>query len=102
MNDHSTMASDTARQDNVERILECAERVFKHYGYSKTNVADIAKELSMSPANIYRSLRRRPIFIRLSLVACWQLSTMPWPRAQGARLRPQTVCGRIRFFSILW
>ncbi|WP_137134490.1 TetR family transcriptional regulator [Rhizobium sp. FKY42] len=54
MNDHSTVASETSRQDNVERILDCAERVFKHYGYSKTNVADIAKELSMSPANIYR------------------------------------------------
>ena len=31
-----------------------AERLFRHYGYGKTNVADIARELGMSPANIYR------------------------------------------------
>lgn len=42
------------RADNIERILDTAERLFRHYGYTKTNVADIAKELGMSPANIYR------------------------------------------------
>ena len=43
-----------ARQENVVRILDAAERVFRLYGYSKTTVADIAKELGMSTANIYR------------------------------------------------
>ena len=43
-----------ARQENVVRILEAAERVFRQYGYAKTTVADIAKELGMSTANIYR------------------------------------------------
>jgi AcrR family transcriptional regulator len=46
--------ADTVRQENAERILDAAERLFKHYGYAKTNVADIAKDLGMSPANIYR------------------------------------------------
>lgn len=45
---------DVTRQENVNRILDAAERLFKHYGYTKTNVADIARELGMSPANIYR------------------------------------------------
>ncbi len=45
---------ETSRQDNVTRILDVAERLFKHYGYTKTNVADIARDLGMSPANIYR------------------------------------------------
>lgn len=45
---------DSARQENVSRILDSAERLFRHYGYSKTNVADIARDLGMSPANIYR------------------------------------------------
>jgi AcrR family transcriptional regulator len=45
---------ETTRQDNVERILDSAERLFRHYGYTKTNVADIARDLGMSPANIYR------------------------------------------------
>lgn len=35
-------------------ILETAERLFRELGYLKTTVADIAKTLKMSPANIYR------------------------------------------------
>ena len=37
-----------------ERILEVAERLFREIGYQKTTVADIAKMLRMSPANVYR------------------------------------------------
>jgi AcrR family transcriptional regulator len=47
-------AQDDSRQENIERILESAERLFRHYGYGKTTVADIARDLGMSPANIYR------------------------------------------------
>jgi AcrR family transcriptional regulator len=47
-------SAEETRQENVVRILEAAERLFKHYGYAKTTVADIAKDLGMSPANIYR------------------------------------------------
>jgi AcrR family transcriptional regulator len=36
------------------RIEEAAERLFRTMGYQKTAVADIARELGMSPANIYR------------------------------------------------
>jgi AcrR family transcriptional regulator len=36
------------------RIEETAERLFRTLGYQKTAVADIARELGMSPANIYR------------------------------------------------
>ncbi|TRL38764.1 TetR/AcrR family transcriptional regulator [Rhizobium straminoryzae] len=54
MSDLSSQVVDALRQENVEKILDTAERLFKHYGYSKTNVADIARDLSMSPANIYR------------------------------------------------
>src|SRR6195952_5748814 len=36
------------------RILETAERLFREIGYQKTTVADIAKLLKMSPANVYR------------------------------------------------
>ncbi|WP_246686089.1 VOC family protein, partial [Mesorhizobium sp. M8A.F.Ca.ET.182.01.1.1] len=27
----------------MTRILDCADRLFRHYGYGKTNVADIAR-----------------------------------------------------------
>ncbi|CAH2599623.1 TetR/AcrR family transcriptional regulator [Rhodovastum atsumiense] len=35
-------------------IVETAERLFRSLGYQKTTVADIARELRMSPANVYR------------------------------------------------
>jgi AcrR family transcriptional regulator len=47
-------ASDDTGRDTRERILAEADRLFRHYGYSKTTVADIARELGMSPGNIYR------------------------------------------------
>jgi AcrR family transcriptional regulator len=47
--DSADMQAEAVRQENITRILDAAERLFKHYGYSKTNVADIAKDLGMSP-----------------------------------------------------
>lgn len=35
-------------------IVEVAERLFGQIGFQKTTVADIARELRMSPANVYR------------------------------------------------
>jgi AcrR family transcriptional regulator len=44
-----------ANPDEVRgRILEVAEKHFRRIGYHKTTVADIAFELGMSPANVYR------------------------------------------------
>jgi AcrR family transcriptional regulator len=40
--------------DTRTRILVVAERLFREIGYQKTTVADIAKVLKMSPANVYR------------------------------------------------
>jgi AcrR family transcriptional regulator len=40
--------------DVREKILVTAERLFREIGYQKTTVADIAKALHMSPANVYR------------------------------------------------
>lgn len=41
-------------EQTVSRILEVAEEQFRRVGYAKTAVADIARALGMSPANIYR------------------------------------------------
>ena len=49
-----TLISENVETDTRERILEVAERLFRQIGYQKTTVADIAKELRMSPANVYR------------------------------------------------
>jgi AcrR family transcriptional regulator len=49
-----TLISENTETDTRERILVVAERLFRQIGYQKTTVADIAKELRMSPANVYR------------------------------------------------
>ena len=53
--------SDEARA----RILEVAEEHFRRIGYHKTSVADIASELGMSPANVYRFFPSRDAIIDL-------------------------------------
>ena len=41
-------------QDTRTQIVATAERLFRTLGYQKTTVGDVAKELGMSPANVYR------------------------------------------------
>jgi AcrR family transcriptional regulator len=41
-------------KDTHRQIVEVAERLFRQIGFQKTMVADIARELHMSPANVYR------------------------------------------------
>ena len=44
----------TKPDDTRARIMDTAEVLFRRLGYAKTAVADIASELDMSPANVYR------------------------------------------------
>src|SRR3954469_10224296 len=48
------LISEHVETDTRERILVVAERLFRQIGYQKTTVADIARQLRMSPANVYR------------------------------------------------
>jgi AcrR family transcriptional regulator len=48
------LVSEHIEHGTRERILVVAERLFREIGYQKTTVADIAKVLRMSPANVYR------------------------------------------------
>jgi AcrR family transcriptional regulator len=49
-----TLLHDDTDAEKRACILATAERLFRDVGYLKTTVADIAKTLKMSPANIYR------------------------------------------------
>src|ERR1700760_5118420 len=49
-----TLISEHVEPDPRERILVVAERLSRKIGYQNTTFADIAKELRMSPANVYR------------------------------------------------
>jgi AcrR family transcriptional regulator len=50
---------DTKASDTRSRIIVTAERLYREIGYQKTTVADIARELDMSPANVYRFFRSK-------------------------------------------
>lgn len=58
-----TMADVTATRDVDTRklIVRTAERLFRTLGYQKTTVGDIAKELDMSPANVYRFFESKAV-----------------------------------------
>ncbi len=86
--------TDLRKVDTTTRILNEAERLFRHYGYSKTTVADIARELGMSPANIYRffasktqihcGLAERMLVARE--VALFEISKLPLPAGERLKL----------------
>lgn len=89
------LISDHIETDTRERILVVAERLFRQIGYQKTTVADIAKELRMSPANVYRFFDSKKAIhegVARALMGEVELETqriarMPGPAA--ARLRDQ-------------
>src|SRR5215469_1246829 len=43
----------STHEQTRQRILAKADELFRHFGFAKTTVADIAAGLAMSPANIY-------------------------------------------------
>ncbi|WP_378478936.1 TetR/AcrR family transcriptional regulator [Rhodoplanes azumiensis] len=45
--------------DTRTRIITTADRLYRQMGFQKTTVADIARELGMSPANVYRFFRSK-------------------------------------------
>ena len=47
-------ASSARETEQRQKIIAAAERLFREIGFQKTTVADIARELRMSPANVYR------------------------------------------------
>src|SRR5260370_39077908 len=54
------------RDETRERIMIKADELFRQYGFVKTTVADIAAELSMSPANIYKFFSSKEAIIQVS------------------------------------
>ena len=54
------------RDETRERIMIKADELFRQYGFTKTTVADIAAELGMSPANIYKFFSSKEAIIQAS------------------------------------
>jgi AcrR family transcriptional regulator len=50
---------DAHEKGTRELIVKVATRIFREIGFHKTTVADIAREMHMSPANVYRFFNAR-------------------------------------------
>src|SRR5438552_7216592 len=60
----------TKPEDTRARIMETAETLFRRLGFAKTAVADIAAELGMSPANIYRFFASKSAIVEAICKRC--------------------------------
>jgi AcrR family transcriptional regulator len=80
-----------ARPDDTRaRIVETAEALFRRLGYAKTAVADIAAELGMSPANVYRFFPSKNAIVEAICQNCLkELEENAWAaaRAKGPAAR---------------
>jgi AcrR family transcriptional regulator len=85
------------RNDNVVRILAAAERLFRHYGYAKTTVADIAKDLGMSPANIYRFFASK---VEIHQALCARMLNESLELAKACADLPLSAEERLRRYSM--
>ncbi|WP_398472200.1 TetR/AcrR family transcriptional regulator [Tardiphaga sp.] len=89
-----TLVSDHVETDDMRtRILVTAEKLFRELGYQKTTVADIAKVLRMSPANVYRFFDSKKSII--SAVAKRLMGEVE-VAAREIASRPQPVHARLR------
>ncbi|EJZ18182.1 TetR family transcriptional regulator [Rhizobium sp. Pop5] len=95
MDDTTENTLDITRQENVTRILDSAERLFRHYGYSKTTVADIARDLGMSPANIYRFFASK---VEIHQALCGRMLATCYQLAYDIRHQPLSASERLRLY----
>ena len=71
-------------EDTRARIMETAETLFRRLGYAKTAVADIAAELEMSPANIYRFFPSKTAIVQAICQRCLsELEEKVWAVARS-------------------
>jgi AcrR family transcriptional regulator len=80
-----TIALAKAKSDDTRaRIMETAEALFRRLGFAKTAVADIAGELKMSPANVYRFFPSKNAIIEAICQRCLgELEDKAWAVARS-------------------
>ena len=74
----------TKPDDTRARIMDAAEALFRRLGFAKTAVADIAAELKMSPANVYRFFPSKNAIIEAICQRCLgELEERAWAVARS-------------------
>lgn len=83
-----------------EAIMDTGERLFRTLGYQKTTVADIARELRMSPANVYRFFASKSA---INEAICGRLlaglSAAVWEVARGPATPPDRIRSLFRLLQ---
>jgi AcrR family transcriptional regulator len=80
----------TNPDDTRARIMAAAEALFRRLGFAKTAVADIAAELGMSPANVYRFFPSKNAIVEAICQRClaeveakaWAVARCPGPAGE--------------------
>jgi AcrR family transcriptional regulator len=80
----------TKPEDTRARIVDTADALFRRLGFAKTAVADIAAELGMSPANVYRFFPSKIAIVQAICQRClneleekvWTIARMRAPAAE--------------------
>ena len=84
MNAQPSLQSKTKPDDTRARIMDAAEGLFRRLGFGKTAVADIAGELKMSPANIYRFFPSKNAIVEAICQRCLgELEDKAWTVARS-------------------
>jgi AcrR family transcriptional regulator len=74
----------TKPDDTRARIIAAAEALFRRLGFAKTTVADIAAELEMSPANVYRFFASKNTIVEAICKHCLsEVEEMAWTVARS-------------------
>jgi AcrR family transcriptional regulator len=74
----------TKPDDTRARIMDTADALFRRLGYAKTTVADIAAELGMSPANVYRFFPSKNAIVESICQRCLsELDSKAWAVARA-------------------
>jgi AcrR family transcriptional regulator len=80
--------SEYARKTRA-RILTAAEKRFRHYGFGKTTIVDIASDCAMSHANVYRFFRNKTELVD-AIAAGWLAKSERVCRDVADRPQPAT------------
>jgi AcrR family transcriptional regulator len=81
-------------------IMDTAERLFRTLGYQKTTVADIARDLRMSPANVYRFFpSKAAICEAIAERVLEQVVAGVWAIARGPGTAPERVRALFRLLQ---
>lgn len=87
----------TGRDAVRARIMAEAEAQFRHFGYAKTTVADIARALGMSSANVYRFFDSKAA---INNAICDRILTAFEQKTADVRARPLSAADRLTAYVV--